>query len=157
MIFCRHLRRKSEPHYEVTPYIAEFWNTLSNLPFVIIGVLRISSFKDAPDSILMLYVLYIFCGLGSAIHHAIDNSWSIVIDWIPISLSIALNLDFGMWRYIDAVSGFKMAIALAVLAADHLWTPMKAPWGHVMWHLLAAISIDSFYYTVLYCRGNCVD
>lgn len=38
--------RRLEPFYAVSPYIAEFWNTLSNLPFVILGVCRLALDKD---------------------------------------------------------------------------------------------------------------
>ena len=149
-------KRKSEPHYEVTPYIAEFWNTLSNLPFILIGILRISTLEDAPDSLLLLYVLYIFCGVCSGFHHAIDKGWTLVVDWVPISLSILLNVWSGVYLCVDSVSAFKLLLSLVVLVTDHVWTPMKVPWGHVVWHLLAAFSIDSFYYTVYANPRDCV-
>jgi len=130
--------RKLERFYTHSPYVAEFWNTLSNLPFVIIGVLRLWEGADS-----LRYGLYTLAGLASAFHHASSQAWTIVVDWIPIATSLAFS-----WQAFFAmtpVTAFLLLLALSTLAADHIWTPTPVPWGHVMWHLLAAIAVDRLY------------
>lgn len=150
-------QRKLEPFYQVTPFIAEFWNTLSNAPFVIIGLWRLYELSEIDvwpiglhhiDRLILLYWLYVFCGICSGIHHATSARWTIVIDWIPITLSIISNLYFGLWMHVGFVSAFQVLIALLVLGTDHVWTPINVPWGHCMWHILAAYAIDSCYQDV---------
>ena len=83
--------RKRESSYSQSAYICEFWNALSNLPFIIIGLLRFY------DEQLMIYLLFASIGVGSFIHHAMNpnSSWlvpfkslfkepTLIIDYIPI-------------------------------------------------------------------------
>lgn len=137
-------QRKLEPFYQLSPYIAEGWNTVSNLPFIIIGLLRLCQ-AYLPHDTRVLYTLMLYCGIGSALHHASGLRWTIVIDWIPISLSIFCNLYFGTWLQFSLVSLFKAALALGALALDHIWTPINVPYGHCVWHVLAALAMDACY------------
>ncbi len=143
-----------EPAFVVSPYIAEFWNTLSNLPFVIIGLLRLNQL-DCHDrdvqcqEVWSLYVLFVACGVCSAIHHASTPRWTIVIDWIPIATSIGLMLKYQVLFSVGVVSWFKVGVAFAVLVNDHVYTTVNVPWGHCFWHVLAAFSIDACYQDVL--------
>lgn len=141
--FCRQVStRAAEPHFTHTPFVAEWWNTLSNLPFVVIGLCRLW----AGTPIVGLYTLFTAAGLCSAYHHAHPEHWTLVIDWMPIATSGLLCLWFGVVTTITAATLFKVALAFAVLVTDNfLGWPMPVPWGHVMWHVLAAYSIDSAY------------
>jgi dihydroceramidase len=133
--------RQREEFYQVVPYIAEFWNTVSNLPFILIGLYRLKN----GTSLGLLYVLYALAGVCSGIHHATTPKWTIIIDWIPIASTIVIVLHYGMWRFLSMNSVGKLSIALTALVLDHVWTPLPVPWGHVLWHLLAAWSIDAAY------------
>lgn len=153
----RKYERKLEPFYQVTPFIAEFWNTLSNAPFVIIGLWRLYELSEIEvwpmgvhhfDQLVFVYGLYALCGLCSGIHHATSARWTIIIDWIPIAISLIANFYFGFWTHLGFVSLFKVLLALAVFLSDHVCTPINVPWGHCMWHILAAFAIDSCYQDV---------
>jgi len=39
---------------------------------------------------------------------------------------------------------FLIVAALSALVEDHLHRGLPAPWGHVLWHLLAAAALTSF-------------
>lgn len=153
----RKFERKLEPFFQVTPWIAEFWNTLSNLLFIIIGLARLYELSEIEvwpmeevgiNQLKLAYGLYTICGIASAIHHATTPRWTIVIDWMPIAISIGLNLYFGFLWSVGFASVFKVLLALSVLFSDHICTPINVPWGHCMWHLLAALAIDSCYQDV---------
>jgi len=115
----RQYERKHEAHYEVTKYICEFWNTISNLVFVVIGIIRLSSLENNSD-LVVLYSLFIGAGIGSGIHHACEYQYSIVIDLIPILVSIIYVLIHNyVLEFITFVSWLKFIIAISVLIADH--------------------------------------
>lgn len=147
-------RKKEEP-YTWCNWIGESWNTLTNLPFVLIGLYRLSANDPVDQPFYLLYWLYIFAGLCSAFHHACahlpNNKWSIWIDWFPIAASIILFMNqIGLTVLLtnDLVSVYTwttLGCAFFALLSDHLFTPLPVPIGHCLWHLLAALSIDSLY------------
>src|SRR3972149_7490702 len=127
--------RKLENFYTHSRYIAEFWNTISNLPFIIIGFLRLS--ESNIFQVNILYFFFMMAGLCSAYHHSHPKKWTIIIDWIPISISIGLCFRYSIFQYLSWISIFKLSIAFWSLITDHIWTPVNVPWGHVFWHILA--------------------
>lgn len=146
--------RKLEPAFRVSPWIAEFYNTLSNLPFILIGLWRLHELDCSDDDVLcqqvfLLYALYVACGVCSAIHHASTPKWTIVIDWFPIAVSILLVLKFNFLSYFGFVSWFKVSLAGVMLFNDHVYTTINVPWGHCVWHVLAAFAIDACYQDVV--------
>lgn len=145
---CRHYERKLEQFHTHTPWIAEFWNTVSNLPFILIGIIRLETQSKDPKwfnscPLQLQYQLMIFTGICSAIHHATTQKWTIIVDWIPIAFSILLNLNY--LSYAELPEILILLVALIWLLIDHVVTPMPVPWGHVVWHIMAAYSVDAFY------------
>lgn len=134
------LRRGEEP-FKHSRWICETWNTWSNLAFILIGLARL--WEGTPD--VTLYVLFIGLGIASGIHHAVQWKYSILIDYVPIILSLLYALHNNMLLSISLGTGVKLVIALLVLFADHSTHLIPVPWGHVMWHLLAAFSLDTAY------------
>jgi len=140
--------RKHEAHYKTTRFICEFWNTISNLVFVVIGFMRLAD-EDLYlyyDELVVLYTLFTLAGFCSGIHHALNFKYTIFIDWLPIASSIMYLLyNNHLLEYITLVSWFKIVLAFVVLTTDHIWTPINVPWGHVFWHILIGFAIDSAY------------
>ena len=155
-------RKKEVPLFGRFRWIAEFWNTLSNLPFIVIGVLRLYAlqeiqhtgggtalqFVERREAVLLLYRLYTCAGIASGFHHMCNYSWTIIVDWIPIFLSMLIFLTEGFLPLVSVVSWFKLVLAFYVLLTDHMNTIVPVPFGHVMWHLLAALAIDAAYQDV---------
>ena len=140
---CQHYERKLEPFHTHTQWIAEFWNTMSNLPFILIGIVRLETQLVNFRPLYLQYQFMIFAGICSAIHHATTQKWTIIIDWIPIVSSILLNLNY--LSYAELPEILILLMAFFWLLTDHVVTPMPVPWGHVVWHIMAAYSIDTFY------------
>ena len=137
-------KRKHEKFYNVSPYIAEFWNTLTNLPFILIGLYNILYYQ-LDFNLMVAYLLLIGCGIGSSIHHASHEEWTIVIDWIPILSSIIFALWSGIVYSMSAITLVLTIFAFTILFTDHAFTPMPVPWGHCLWHILASIAVNSLY------------
>lgn len=133
--------RKLEQFYTHSDYITEFWNTVSNIPFILIGIARLYE----GTSQKLLYSLYILAGVCSGFHHATPWRETIVIDWIPIALSIVLGLYWQILYTVSVATFIKLVITFGVLVNDHVWTTVPAPYGHVFWHILAAFTIDEIY------------
>ncbi len=141
MCKCRlaEFERKPEQFFTHTKWIAEFWNTLSNLPFILIGFIRL----ECDTQLKFNYQLMIFTGICSVIHHATTQKWTLIIDWIPILISLVVNLNY--LSYAEMPEMLILLVAFVWLLIDHIATPVPVPWGHVIWHILAAYSIDIFY------------
>lgn len=143
--------RRLEPFFQVSNYIAEFWNTISNLPFIIIGLLRLYEGTILTD----FYWMMVITGIASSIHHATTPKWTIVIDWIPIVLSIIMLYFQGVIIFISLTAWFELFLSMVLLYADHIHHLMPVPWGHVCWHLLASLAIDSAYQSIEFSLKNC--
>jgi hypothetical protein len=156
--------RKLEPDlYGHSGYVAEWWNTISNILFVAIGVLRYREAianktwaqKRAPKGYVLprLWLLFAAAGVCSAFHHSQRMRWTIIVDWIPIAAS-AILLVLGHRYLLHRVSWaawFGLAFALAVLTTDHVCTILPPPWGHMLWHVSAAFSIAQAYRDMEHC------
>ncbi len=136
--------RKLEKFYDVNIHIAEFWNTLTNIPFILIGLYNLL-FYTFDWNLTVAYFLLTMCGIGSSIHHASPHKWTIVIDWIPISCSILFVLWSGIIYSISMKSLIFSIISFGILLTDHICTPISVPWGHCLWHILASIAVNSIY------------
>jgi hypothetical protein len=149
-------RPLEQPLYGVSSYVAEWWNTVSNLPFVIIGISRLVQMHlmalRPPTLMFVLYALYTCAGVFSAIHHAAPATRrrrTILLDWTPISAQLIIltctSIGWFVLGNATAASWLKLGIALLALAADHLCLITPAPWGHCHWHALASFAIDCLY------------
>jgi len=145
--------RRLEPFFQVTPLMAEFWNAMSNLPLVMFGASRLAS-EDMPSPLPTFYTLMVLAGVCSFIHHATTPKWTIVIDWLPIASSILLGLYHEIVYCVSLTTCLKCLLAFASLIVDHHFVLMGVPWGHAVWHILAAYSLDSVYQDVALVRGG---
>jgi len=149
--FFKMFLRKLESPYTHCSHIHEFFNTISNLFFIVIGIIRLcdQQIYDNPH-MFNLYVLYTMAGFCSGFHHMKNYRLTIVIDWIPIGCSILyLTNNLFLLSHISLVSYIKLFTALFVLATDHIFHRINTPWGHVFWHILASFSIDSAYMDII--------
>ena len=137
-------RRRTELYYTHSKYIAEFWNTISNIPFIIIGLLRLYE----GTNLTLLYQLMIAAGICSAIHHATIHKYTIIVDWIPIVTSSVLIWQMNLLPMISLTCYFELFLAFLVLFADHVYKLVPNHWGHTFWHLLIALSIDNAYQSI---------
>lgn len=141
---CKQYERKLEKSYAISAYIAEFWNTVSNLPFIIIGLLRLYEGTELSQ----LYFLMILAGICSGIHHATTPRWTIVVDWTPIFMSFLYIFYQGLYTYLSYTAIFQVILALFILVTDHIITYIPVPWGHVMWHIVASLAVDCSYQSI---------
>jgi hypothetical protein len=149
--FIKQCSRKHEAHYNISSYICEFWNTISNLVFIIIGIIRLQD-EDLQlyyPELVILYSLFTMAGFCSGLHHMLNFKYTIFIDWLPIASSIVYLIYHSyLLEYFTLVSWLKIIFAFVVLVSDHAYTIINVPWGHVFWHILIGFAIDGAYQDV---------
>jgi dihydroceramidase len=59
-----------EENYAVTPYIAEFWNTISNLAYIILGLYGLHQSWNHEKRFKVTFLCLILVGVGSIFFHA---------------------------------------------------------------------------------------
>lgn len=168
-------RRPELPYHSHVDGIAEYYNTISNAGFMLGACwcwtvlihkqLLLSKESDPPfngplsvETLNYLILLLLVCGWCSAIHHSLCDQYgkyTIVLDWIPIASSLYVigttyktNTQENqtlMWTSLSTSSVCICIIALCILLEDHVIKNVKAPWGHVTWHLTASIGITFVY------------
>lgn len=93
--------------------IPNFWNVISNLPFVIIGsfgMLTIfNSQKNNPlkTSFVWFFIGIIFTGFGSAYYHYNPNDGTLVWDRLPMTISFMSFLSIIFGEFINLEIGKK--------------------------------------------------
>eukprot|EP00735_Rhodelphis_limneticus_P004137 TRINITY_DN15693_c0_g1::TRINITY_DN15693_c0_g1_i1::g.18817::m.18817 TRINITY_DN15693_c0_g1::TRINITY_DN15693_c0_g1_i1::g.18817 ORF type:complete len:318 (-),score=24.05,sp/Q9NUN7/ACER3_HUMAN/33.85/3e-37,Ceramidase/PF05875.7/1.2e-53,DUF1129/PF06570.6/4.7e+02,DUF1129/PF06570.6/2.8e+03,DUF1129/PF06570.6/0.13,7TM-7TMR_HD/PF07698.6/1.1e+03,7TM-7TMR_HD/PF07698.6/0.093,7TM-7TMR_HD/PF07698.6/32,7TM-7TMR_HD/PF07698.6/3.3e+02,DUF4131/PF13567.1/6.7,DUF4131/PF13567.1/1.3e+02 TRINITY_DN15693_c0_g1_i1:43-930(-) len=83
-----------ERNYEVCYYIAEFWNTLSNLAIILLGLLGFFYVQHLERRYQFVYVMVMVTGMGSALFHATLLYKNQLADELPMTWSIVL------WIYV---------------------------------------------------------
>lgn len=83
-----------EPNYVYSNYIVEFWNTLSNIMFLIFGYYGIKYCRNnrLDISFYKLFVTYIFIGISSAYFHGTLSLLGQILDEICIYVLLVLSL-----------------------------------------------------------------
>jgi dihydroceramidase len=72
-----------EQNYAITPFVAEFWNTLSSLAMVTAGLLGLSSRRFAGE-IRIAFALLVLVGLGSVAFHGTLRFELQMLDELPM-------------------------------------------------------------------------
>lgn len=135
--YVRERRSEAPGHYFAEPLC-----TISNLWFVLFGIVRLWAVGHVHTG----YALLVATGLCSAFHHAHPDKWTLLVDWIPIALSLWHVFVTGTIYEASTVTLLKMASALFFLFDDHVTQYFPVPWTHVLWHILAAWAIDELYW-----------
>ncbi len=80
-----------EANYQVTPYIAELWNTISSLAMVVAGALGLCLNRSSlPRRILAAYGLLMVVGFGSIAFHATLRFELQMLDELPMLYLVTL-------------------------------------------------------------------
>lgn len=93
--------------------IPNFWNVISNLPFIIIGVLGLwktsKYFQEyaLKNSFLFFFIGIFFTGFGSAWYHYNPNDTTLVWDRLPMTITFMSFLSIVIGEFIDSNFGKK--------------------------------------------------
>jgi hypothetical protein len=68
--------------------IPNFWNVVSNLPFLVVGAIGLARFRDAPTTIV-LFLGFLLTGIGSSYYHWDPGDGTLFWDRLPMTMSFA--------------------------------------------------------------------
>jgi hypothetical protein len=84
--------------------IPNFWNVVSNLPFIVIGATGLRRFHDDPATIV-LFLGFLLTGIGSSYYHWDPNDGTLFWDRLPMTLSFAALLALVVEERVNARAG----------------------------------------------------
>jgi hypothetical protein len=128
--------------------IPNFYNVISNLPFLIFGVFGIILclyFRERKESDLMLtanlcfFIGIFFTGLGSAFYHLQPNNASLVWDRIPMTIAFMAFFSILISEYIHVGLGKTLLfhlIALGILSVIYWYKTEQTGYGDLRFYVL---------------------
>jgi Ceramidase len=105
--------------------IPNFWNVVSNLPFIAVGAVGLARFRDDPATIV-LFLGFLLTGIGSAYYHWDPSDSTLFWDRLPMTISFAAILALVVKERVSARAGAVLLwplLAIGVLSLLRwLWT-----------------------------------
>ena len=145
-----------ETNYEVTPYVAEFWNTLSSGALCVaamIAGIKTRSFRKKENGWIFWNISFFCIGLGSMYFHASLSVMGQVLDEMPIiwtaffmSVIIAYRRNHFARRFLLSCTFF---VSLLIL------TPLIAVLYPTLSHIVVIVSFPFGIYIVGVGLKNC--
>jgi hypothetical protein len=84
--------------------IPNFWNVVSNIPFIAIGAAGLWRFRDDAATII-LFLGFFLTGIGSSYYHWHPNDATLFWDRLPMTLSFAAILSLGVAERVNSRMG----------------------------------------------------
>jgi hypothetical protein len=84
--------------------IPNFWNVVSNIPFIAIGAAGLWRFRDGPATVI-LFLGFVLTGIGSSYYHWQPNDATLFWDRLPMTLSFAAILSLGVAERVNSSFG----------------------------------------------------
>jgi hypothetical protein len=84
--------------------IPNFWNVVSNLPFIVVGASGLRRFRDDPTTIVFFLGVFL-TGIGSSYYHWDPNDRTLFWDRLPMTLSFAAILTLVIKERVNAKVG----------------------------------------------------
>jgi hypothetical protein len=84
--------------------IPNFWNVVSNLPFLVVGALGLRGFRDNPATVVFFLGVFL-TGIGSSYYHWNPNDETLFWDRLPMTLSFAAILALVVEERVSARVG----------------------------------------------------
>lgn len=119
-----------DPHYHnfadgrTLLSIPNFWNVISNLPFLILGVIGLFTFfknnrlSRRSVAILTLFIGVLGIGLGSAYYHWNPNNTTLVWDRIPMTITFMSFFVIVIGNYLDERWSLILLVPLLVIGVS---------------------------------------
>lgn len=93
--------------------IPNFWNVVSNLPFLIvgsIGLLKVSKFSESKIQYIVFFIGVFLVSIGSGYYHLNPNNDTLVWDRLPMTIAFMSLFSIVISEFIDQKKGFKLLI-----------------------------------------------
>jgi hypothetical protein len=116
--------------------IPNFWNVISNLPFLLVGIIalyrlyknRLNIVRTVNASYITFFTAVAFISFGSAYYHWQPNNLSLVLDRLPMTFAFMSMLSFALAEYLSVNWG---RISLLPLLMIGLLSIAYWYWGYI--------------------------
>ncbi len=88
--------------------IPNFWNVISNLPFIAVGAAGLLRLRRDPISVVLFFGIFL-TGFGSSYYHLNPNDGSLFWDRLPMTLCFAAILAAVVEERVDAKAASDIA------------------------------------------------
>ena len=108
-------------------HIPNFWNVVTNLPFLFVGLYGLSLTRYSKDysGIKLIYCLLFFgvllTGVGSAYYHWHPDNDTLVWDRIPMTIVFMAFLSACLYEFISPSIGFILLFPLVLVGIFSVW------------------------------------
>jgi len=138
--------------------VPNFWNVMSNLPFVIVGAIGLWRHGRDP-AIAMLFVGVTLTGFGSGYYHLDPNDSTLFWDRLPMAITFMAMLSIGIEDRIDAKVGARLLWPLIALAIVSLliwrWTGDLRLYGWVQFFPCVVLVLFFVLFAPTYTGTSC--
>lgn len=120
--------------------IANFWNVISNLPFILIALIAIPNLLDGtllkyPTALFSGYLFFFIAigavGIGSAYYHFQPSNQTLVWDRLPMTVAFMAFMAIICGEYISEKWGLKLLLPLVLLGmASVIYWHISEQAGH---------------------------
>ena len=121
-----------------------FWNVVSNFPFIAIGLAGLRQFHRSPGTFL-LFLGILTAGFGSSCYHLDPNDRTLFWDRLPISVTFMAILAYSIEERVDARAGAILLWPLVAIGVFSLllwrWTDDLRLYGWVQFFPCVAIPL----------------
>jgi len=118
-----------EDNYTHLTFVAEFWNTVSNVPFILLGIFGILSTRGLPNRarFALAHVFIAIIGIGSSVFHG-TLLWhaQVILDELPMLWSAAASMYLTLVGAADRGS-LELKIGMVLLPTVLSWLYLRYP------------------------------
>ena len=105
--------------------VPNFWNVVSNIPFIFVGALGLRQSRRDP-AIILLFLGILLTGFGSSYYHLDPNDRTLFWDRLPMAISFMAILAFTVEERVNATAGAVLLLPLIAIGVLSLllwrWT-----------------------------------
>ena len=110
--------------------IPNFWNVVSNLPFLVVGLLgiyKLNIIAENKTQYLMLFLGISLVSIGSGYYHLNPNNNTLVCDRLPMTIGFMALFSIVISEFINKNNGQKILIPLLIfgLFSVYYWVSFK--------------------------------
>jgi hypothetical protein len=138
--------------------IPRFWNVVSNVPFVAIGLAGIRRARRDP-AVVMLFVGILMTGFGSAYYHLDPNDDTLFWDRLPMAIGFMAILALAIEERLDATAGAALLWPLIGVGIFSLllwrWTGDLRLYGWVQFFPCLALPLLFLLFPAKYSGTSC--
>jgi len=105
--------------------VPNFWNVISNIPFVVIGAVGVAHYRDTAAIVFIFFGIFL-TGFGSSYYHWSPNDDTLVWDRLPMALAFMAILANAVEERVNARAG---AVLLWPLLAVGIFSLLLWRWS----------------------------